>query len=560
MSNVAPVYNPNGMWQIWNMRDVYTGPSGTGQYVPKVNDLVYQVNGRIVNKFVCTGIDSNTMIPALSAVDESVNQQSLQPMDILFGATPDTYRVLIDRSVSPYRLSVDSRLSVHGASNQYCKIFKGIDISSNGTVISAVYGTGGNYVGENLSLDVVASDRYANNTAIKCVAQGWTTSDLSNGELVTAVIYDADGVETSSRQLLVQNSGFIRSTDAAAKAVIGISLETPFLSAANSTIINYPVNVPLTALNLVGVVNYSNGEVSRFAVDGTRFSVAGMDAYAPTIVGQTCPITLKYRLQAGEVAYGAQNALIDHFSENYTLVTNSVQGTYQVQLYGYPVWLDANSGYQLKWFMYDLDRSVKYDVTGLVQIDSNVSVFHPTSYGAKQTLSVYINLKNVNATYRDFTHVQYVDIVLNNPGTYRPATSGLSLWQVTQQAGQVPMFGQGVHARIYQDTPGSFAVDLKGDFTNYTDWLDAYFTRSRPLYNPTTETAAPTPTHFNVVYAGGSVTYSISQWNASLELSWSLTNSDTLFIEFFRRTSTTDLQLSKIGVPMWKVNGVGNYI
>lgn len=559
-NNVAPVYNPNGLWQIWNMRDIYTGPSGTGQYVPKVNDLVYQVDGRVINKFVCTGVNLSTMLPTLVAVDESVNQQDVQPMNVLFGSTPDTYRVLIDRSVSPYRVSVDSRLSIHGPSNQYCKLFKGTDISSNGTVISAVYGTGGNYIGENLQLELVASDRYSNNTAIKCVAQGWTTSDLANGEIVTAVIYDADGVETSSRQLIVQNSGFVRSTDAAAKAVVSIGIESPFLSAANSSIINYPVNVPLTALNLVGVVNYSNGESLKMAVDGSRFSVAGMDAYSPTVVGQDCPITLKYRLQAGEVAFGAQNAAIDHFSENYTLVTTAVSGTYQVQLYCYPVWVDANAGYQLRWFLYDLDRSINYEVTGMVQIDTSRSVFHPTTYGSKQTLSVYLNLRNVNTTYSDFTHTQIVDIVLNNPATYRPAANALSLWQVTQQAGKVPMFGSGVHAKIYQDTPSSFSVDLRGDFTSYAEWLNAYYTLSRPLFNPATETQAPTPTHFKLTYGGQSAIYSISQWSSAIELSWSLQNSDTLFIEFIRRTSSIDLQLSKIGVPMWQVNGVGSYI
>lgn len=560
MSISNPIYNPDGMWQIWNKSDIYTGADGTGQYVPKVGDEVHEISGSVIRRYIVLSLDTNTYLSTLGAATDETSTSDTSPTDVLFAVTPNTYRALIDKSVTPYRLCVDSRMMIHGSSSSYCKVFSGTDISTSGTVISAMYDTAGNYTSENIPLELVASDRWADNTGIKVPELAWTNASLADGDKCTVVSYNDEGVVIDVQTVIVLNTGYIRSTDAYSKAVVSIALETPFLAAANSTIINYPINVPLTALNLIGVVNYSDGSVVRLAVDGTKFSVAGMDAYAPTLAGQTCPITLKYRLQSGEVAYGAENSAQDHFSQDYTIVTTAVEGSYAVQLYCYPIWQDATNGYKLAWFLYDLDRSIRYNVTSLVSIDTTVAAYKPTTYGTKQTLSVYINLQDVNAVYNDFTHVQYVDITLNAVGTKRPASGATPNWYVTQQSGKTPMFGQGVHAKFYQQTSTSYQVDIAGDFSTYATWLNAYYTLSRALYDSTSETSAPNPTHFNLIAGGVSTEYAISQWNDTLTLSQTLSNNSEVYIEFFKRTSSADLHLSKIVVPLWQIDSVGDYV
>ena len=42
-TNTVPVQNPEGRWTIWNYNDLFTGPTGTGIYVPNVNDEVHQI-------------------------------------------------------------------------------------------------------------------------------------------------------------------------------------------------------------------------------------------------------------------------------------------------------------------------------------------------------------------------------------------------------------------------------------------------------------------------------------------------------------------------------------
>lgn len=558
MSTVAPIYNPDGMWQIWNWKDIYTGPNGTGQYVPKVGDEIHQIVNSTLSRHYCAAVDTATMLPTILPLTEIDYSTSTQPADVLFGTTPETYRVLYDTSVTPARLVVDGRLSVHRATAQGCKIFLGTNTTSSGTVISAYYDSNGSYVSDTLPMELVAVEN-GQNYGTKSPVPGWTTARLTQGDVVTAVLYDGSNTPLSFKELIVVESGFVRSLNASSKTVVGISLLTPFLSVANNSLINFPVNLPISSLNLEGVVSYNDGSTAKFAVDGTRFSVAGLENFSPTVVGQTCGLTLKYTLQPGENAIGASGVTDRIFAQNYTLVTTRVEGSYSVQLYCYPVWGNNTTGYSLKWFMYDLDRSVTYDVSGLVQVDSTTA-YNPTLYGTKQTLKVYLNLKNVNALYNAFVHTQNVDLVLNSMGTYRPINGAINVWSVSQQAGQVPMFGKGVHATYFQQTVASSIVRLNGDYSTYSEWLNAYYTLTRPLFDPATESTAPEPTHFDLVIGSTTLTFTVAQWNAPITVNQSLTNNTNVYLRFFQRTSTRDLQLSIAALPLWQIDAAGSYV
>lgn len=547
------------LWKIWNLKDIYTGPNGTGVYVPKVGDEVHDIVGRTLTRLVVTGVSDATLLSTLESLTEG-NEDGAQVSDSLLAPTPYTYRVMVDESVTPHRLNIDSRCYQHSLLAAYCKVFLGTNISASGRVISAWYDNQGVYQGEGIPMEVVASERFQTNVGIKVAKPAWTNEELTAGDLCTAVFYALDGTKIATQVMSVFLTGFVRASDAYIKAVQSIALESPFLTNSNTRLINYPVNLPLNALNLVGVVNFSDGSQTRLAVDDTRFSVEGLRAFSPTVVGDTRTLTLKYRLQSGEIGYGSNSAPVDHFSETYQLTVTAANGTYSVVLFCYPVWVNPSVGYRLSWFLYDLNRSISYDVTSLVVVDGGASAFVATQYGGKQTLSVSINLRSVDASYNNYTHVQFVDVVLNNPGTVRPARNAANLWNVANQAGAVPMFGNGAYATFYRQSPGSSRVSLKGDQETLANWMRAFYELSRPLYDPSVEAAPPAPSHFKIVIGGVSTTYPISQWSNDIAIGQALVNGDTLFIEFILRTIAIDLQLSKIGVPLWEVDAVGTYL
>lgn len=549
---IAPVQYQDGLWRTWNFDQIFFGLVGAGKFVPNVVDEVHHIQGATVTVFIVDSVHPTTLIPTLRPANVDEN-------DAIPQFKNDTFRVFIDKSVNPYRLSVDSRLTKGGSQLVAAKLFRGVNTSNDGVVVSAIFNQNGEVVSENIPLELVSSDTLTNHS-LKLVAACHTAFDLIDGEMLTCVFYDNVGFVASIELCIVENTSFIRSTDASRKYVTSIALETPFMSSANNRVIQYPMNIPLNAMNLIGVVNYSDGSVRKHAVDGSRFLVHGLEAYAPTITSQKTPIVLKYLFANNEYGLGVHIGDERFTTEQYQLAAGPIDGNYALQLYSYPIWVDSVSGYRLEWFMYELDRGIHYPVTDAIRIETSYSVWNPKLYGTKQTLKVKINLKDVNGSYKNFYHVQMVDIQLNRPGNERPSYDHVPNWQVSCVAGQVPTFGALAYATYERITTNEWLLKIGGGHLLFVDWLAAYYEPTRPLYNTYTESHAPAPTHFKLIAGNNVVEYPIEQWNSSITLNSILTNNSTIFLEFFNRTVDTDLHLSVAGLPIWQTDNVGDYI
>lgn len=564
LDNAAPLYNPNGRWQIWNMDEIYLGQNGQGKYVPKVKDLIYEIAGRQVSPWIVQSIDPVTYVPVLVAQDFSNITNTFNETDYLLGVGPstqsDTYRVYIDKSVSPYRLNVDRRCYIGTA--DYCKIFKGSNLSNDGIVISGIFDEFNVLQTENIPCVLVATNTLTNN-AIKVVGDGYTIFDLPDGEVVVAVFYSSNGAVISKRQLLVENTGFVRQTDANKKYVSSIELDTPFLSTINSNVIEYPINVPLTSANLVGVVNYSDGSRVLLPIDGNKFSLFGLENYTPTILGQSSDsngLVLKYRLDNGEEALDVHVGTDKFISKIYQIKTIASNGQYSVKLFAYPMWVNDATGYTLKWFMYDLDRVSSYDVTANVIINSNVSSYNPKLYGTKQTLSVSINLRSVNGSYNDFNHVQILDVTLNKPGTGRPNVDSIPNWLVKSVSSESNVFGNNVYSTYKQVSLTEYTIRVGAGFTNLPDWLNGLYILTSPLYDNNVEIAPLTPTHFIIVINGVEFVNPISSWNSQILVNQTVVNNSTIIIKFIRRLANNDLELSVAATPTYLINDLGVFL
>lgn len=546
----SPVYNPEDSWHMWKLAEIYTGQVGFQRYVPKIGDWVKDTDTNV--DYEVTLLDPTTLVPTLTekkaaAVDEFT--------DVLLGVGPgtqsDTYRLYRDASKTPNTLAVDARLHVAGTMAATCKIFKGSDLTGDAAVISNFYDNAGNLLGNAIPLELVAMDSSSGtNISIKTVPVCYTTQDLSDGELVTAVFFAADGHVVSKRQLLVENTAFIRSSNSSLKYVTGIALKTPFLSPSDPMLVQYPLNVPLEGLQLIGVVNYSDGSSVELPVDGTKFSVFGFERFVSSIVGQQFSIVLKYVLSAGEICYTANAVSNDRFvSEVYKATTLNEDGAYSVKLFGYPVWGGAVSGYQMEWYMYNLDRQAAWHVTPYVSYNANQPVFDGLRYGANQHLSVSVNLKDVNPTFKNYTHTQTLDVVLFGPGTLRTTN-----WTVGFDPNQSPPYGIGDHADTVFTNANLATVNISCGETDFNAWLNRLYSLTKPLTDPQQELAPPAPTHFSIVLGGQDVVFPIASWNQTIVLNQALTNNGTLFVKFFKRTADNDIQLAIAALPIYQTN------
>ena len=546
-----PVYNPDGRWGIWNKKEIYTGAVGASRYVPKVGDLVLDQDYWIW--YEVESIDEITYIATLREKETRNLGGNMDNYDALLGVGPgtqsDTYRVYVDKSVAPYIMAVDARLRVAGTMCASCKIFKGADLSSEATVVSKVYDGSGNFLGTNVPLELVAMD--GQNVSIRTVPVCYTTEDLKDGELVTAVFYSDTGHVVSKRQLLIENTSFIRSTDDSVKYIIGISLRSPFMSESDPELINYPINVPLNGLFLTGIVHYSDGSTMELPVDNQKFSVFGFDNFVSTIVGQKLDIVLKYSLSPEEVCYDSTLTTSRFITKSYKAIIAKADGAYTVKLFGYPNWIDGISGYRMEWFIYNLDRNLNQRVTPYVRFNENSQIFDPLLFGTRQRMSVTLNLQDVSSAYNYYRHVQTIDITLLSPGGEQGTN-----WLVGFEPTQNPQYG--VSNKFQFEFINQNLKKLKIDMgcNTVTEWLNKLYYPSKPLVNPYTEADPIVPDFFALIVGTERIEYELSMWNGVFTVSDKIWQGSTVFVEFFKRTASNDIRLAVGAGPVEEVANI----
>lgn len=556
---VVPIYDPNGRFQIWALNQVFTGGPGANMYVPNPNDYVVDNAPGSNQWYRVASLDQTTLIATLVPLT-SMAVGAFDPSDLLMGVGPgtqsDTYRCYLDQSVMPFRAAIDVRLQVAGTMASYAKVFRGAILGTQGQVISAFYDQSGNLLGENVPLELVATSVTGNtNISIKVVKPFYTKVALADGEIITVVIYAADGTVLSKRQLLVENTAYIRTTDASEKYVTGISMTSPFMSSSDPNTLAYPINVPKNGLNLMGLVQYSDGTSAEMPVDGTKFSLMGLDNYVATIVGQKFPLVLKYNLSPNEIVYGA-TANVDgsgnaaFISETYKATTLNMDGAYTMKLFCVPVFVDSINGYRLDWYLYNLDRNIAMLVTPYVKFATNSPAFLPKGYGVNQQLQVQITLSDVNPSFKNVQFTETIGLVLYRDGTDKTGTN----WTIAYNPGQNPAYGVNTHALTTFVNQNLMQVYINQGLSDQEAWLDQVYYPSMPLTDPTQEMVPPIPNMFSIVLPSGDVEFPISQWNSQLAISQALPAGSTLLVKFFYRTPENDLELALCPMTIWQTN------
>ena len=546
------IVDPNRGYREWHIREIYApnNPNSTGQYVPNVDDAVRDWTQGVLR---VVDVNYTTGISRLEKWNEPTDPGAVSDDDILLGAGPgyqsESYRLYLDQSVFPHSIGCDSRLRFYGTTVRSVKIFLGTDISENGEIISAAYDSAGNLLGENIPVEDVgflhdvapfpgqAGAPY--NRAVKRPMVGHTTRKMVDGEVVTVVAYDDASQPISQAKLLVKNTAFVRQTDASLKYVASISIETPFLLTSDPHVIEYPINMPVDNLNLIGVVTYSNGEKLRMPIDGTKFQLAGLRNYVATIQGQSVPLMLSYQLAENEFAYLQEVGPSRRMAVPYAARTREADGAFSVKLFAFPVWMDQLSGYRLEYFLYNMDRQQVYRVTNHVTTAANMAAFDPLLYGVKQRINVGINMNEVDPLFAAWRHTQMFEITLLRPGNQNTGDN----WWVGFEPNQDPPFGRNVRALSRFINVGNSTLDISCEAETLEEWLDRVYYPTLPLYDARRETGAPVPNFMVLVSDNHRIELPVTDWNKTITVERAPNEGRPVYLEFIRKTADNDLQL-----------------
>lgn len=542
---IVPIFDADRGYREWLLPEIYTGPSGTGRFVPNVDDKIWDWESgkpkRVTEVDYSTGLSkwSNYVAPT---VPEDI------ATDFLKGTGPghrtESWRLLFDDSVIPHVIAPDARLFVYSTTVTYAKIFLGTDISqATGKVISKIYDASGTLVSENIPLEVVAINDLRN-FAIKALKAGYTTERLKTGDEVTVVVYDDENRARSWATLIVNETSFIRGIEANQKYVKGIELISPWKSSTDPFMLEIPENVNMQSVGLMARVNYSDGTGTTLAVNNHKFSLSGIETIIATEMGRRYPIVLNYLLDKTESAVGAVAPHEKYMTQSYIAKITDVDGAYSVKLFAYPCWNDITLEYELHFYLYNLDRSTWYRVDHLVELDATSTPFNGRKYGVTQEVAFVLDLSTVDSRFAKYRHTQKLTVALFVSGD----KTGRTLWSITHEPLHIFPYGVEVYAMLEHISGGNYKGRLDGEYKDKALWLERFYFDTFPVSNPDVEFRPPTPTHFVIDANGVTREYPIASWNQDLLISTTVKPGQNLYLHWILRNGETDLHLGVSGI------------
>lgn len=536
-------------WHYWGIKDVYTGPTGPGQWVPSVGDKVFDGFRDLLVK----SVDPNTLLSEL--IPLSNKSGGIDEEDMLVANGPGTqseaFRLYIDNRTIPQVMSADARLWLNGTKVRYVKVFKGTNVTDDGHVISAMYDASGVKLSENIPTELVLMPN-ANNLGIQTMRMGYCSDTVNDNEIVTMVTYSAEGIPVSRFTMIAVNTSFIRTVDSSKRYITNIELVSPYLDPNDRTLLAYPLNLVKQSDSMFVNVTYSDGtKDERRLIDGNKIALNGIDSYIASEVGQLTKLSLVYKLSEGEYAMGTSAPLPDRvLQQEYRLLTIESDNSYSVKFYFVPRWNNVTNKWELEYWLYNLERNMVENVTNYIEIGATSQPFIGDNYTTPQELVIAFNMTNLGPSYSYFRHVQTFTITLLGSGANKQLTS---YWNMKYSNDL--NYGNGLVAFVSQDSiPTESRLDVSNGHTTLTEWLRYHYSPLSPLYLTKSEEKAPDPTHVRIRI--GTV------WVRELPIAdvlkpitgvnTSITQGQPVRIEFIRRTNDTDLELA-MGVLTAKV-------
>lgn len=497
-------------FKVWSIDDIFFGKDEKGKHVPNVGDLVVETEGGTIRFKKVIAVNENTWIATLSPLyqDRDVREEETQFHAVGPGYHSETFRLFYDNSVVPHTLMMDSMAHLYGEDVSYIKIFKGYDISQSGRVISQYRSNENERYSENVPVYKLGT-RFDDNNAIKRPVVCHTTEHLEDGDVVTIVAYTQSGIEASVRRFIVAHTANIRRLENSTLYVADVELVSPFISASDDRLLEFPSNMQRDGLFTMARVIMSDGSHRLVTIDGNKVSLLGLDHVISTLPHETASIALVYHLGPNELAWNASSGKNRHVTTVYRYRTLDVDGSYTVKITVVPEWISVNSGYRLRYFLFNLERTYMMEITDLVEYGIDSEPFNGRRYGVVQHLAVAINLDKLGIGLKSFRHVQTLSIALRgNPEEfYEPYvinyfgedTQNLKpiLLHVNHDSRLVNTAHNTV-IRIHSDN-----VPVKTEQQTIEQYLmDTVLTHSykyaRPVYDRNTEANAITPTHVRI--------------------------------------------------------------
>lgn len=537
MNDIISNVDPERGFRLWRKSELADGVS-LGKYLPNIDDLFVDVNNSL---YRVADVDYTTqsyteeflMNLATAQTDNEGNRR-------LHNA--ESNRLFIDTSVMPHTVRCSRGVEVAGSSHNKVKYVRGASggTTGGGEVLSRVYNDEGVLISDAIELELIDSDKL-----YKVPKQGHIAQALLDGESIYAIFFDANDQISDMFHLVVRNTTWSIKGNSVNKLVDNIELVSSFLSKVENDLLEVPININNGSIDLMVKVNYHDGSASDLiSIGDPRIKVFNLDK-TNTVANATRNVTVIYTLAEDESAVNISSPYARTVARTYTLKNVLIDKAYALKIFTYPEWVNSSTGYVLRHYLCNLDRTISIDITSNVTLGDSAA-FNGKLYAVKQHMQLVVNLEDVDSTFKDYRHVQDVAISLNRPGNQEG-----SKWLIDYSDDGVSYGGDAV-ASISQ-TGGFWETDITSGKSSLEAWLSNFYYASEPLYDPSVNTKAPTPNAFSVVYNNETRTYPIEDWNTDLLIDGGAINGGLVIVKLLYQDVSNTWDLGVIAFPI-KIN------
>lgn len=520
-----------------------------GKYLPNVEDLVIDYE---MGTFRVTRVDRTRALCWMTPWNLTKTPTNTSDDPIIgegFGQTNRGWRLLIDTRVTPHRAEIDNRYKKYGSQNNFIRVFRGIDITKTGKVVSAMYDQSNSYTGENIPLELVAV-KELHNLAVKAPVPFFVNEGMTNGERCTVVTYTKDGVVSEVDAVYVQHTNLIRSPEDQAQKIQSIELVSPYLSKSEPNVLRVPVNATVHQLTMRCRVTYISGRTKTVDITDEsglgKAHLLGLKYWSPNITGTRHELTLVYHPDPNtEYAHTQGVTANGAIVMKYQIEAIPTDPSYSLKVYAFPTWVDASVGYGIDFWLYDLNRINPIRIPQVAIEYTNNRMFDGKDYSSIQHLNLSVNLGLLDGKFDGKRHVQSLHVALLREGTVDK-----DRWKVKASTNQKEWFGEGVSAKIISIGTGIWHLDLSNDLKDINEWLDEVYYKLDPMYDSETENRAPHPTHFRIKTRDKTFEVPVSQWAAPLSFHNDMKEGETIYLQWYSRSGGKTLELGVTGMTV----------
>lgn len=492
----VPVINTNRGFKVWLRKDIYDGPNKPGKEVPNIDDMVIDWDTGVWRVIAVDHYKTNMSFMVRTNLSNLGGGASESDKAVLtnLASNSNPFRIYVDTTVVPHTLTFDSRWVRFGSHNTHVKVFRGTDTSAKtGVVISSILNAAGNIVSEDIPLENVIIPNIVN-VSQKTPKMAHCSETVNNGEEAMVVTYTADGRITSIDKFIIVTTNFTRTTDQHSKYVSKVELLSPFLSKTDKRLIECPINMVSQSLALTAKVSYTDGTHAILPIDGRKITLAGFKTFVASQIGQTVDLVLVYHLSDQELALSSTPSLPDRrITVDYRLKTIDVNSFYDVKIYCVPTW--SNGRYDLKFYLYNLERDSVIDITNQIEFGVGDTPFNPTKYNVTQNLRVAFNMQQLGSKYSYYRQTQHIAVTLKSPAT----TTGVTTYYTVAYS-DANVYGENIKLYFGNDPANSSLkrINISCGYSDTLTWLANIYRLVEPIYYPAREVSPPTPTHVRI--------------------------------------------------------------